>query len=65
MKLLKRMSPLLPALFGCRDTAPKVAEPPPPAVFGLFFTPVFYFVIRWITGHRGTTKPIADRPSPG
>ncbi len=34
-------------------------------LFGLFFTPVFYFVIRWITGHRTATPPVGDSSSPG
>src|SRR4051812_40301077 len=32
-------------------------------VFGIFFTPVFYFVIRWMTGRKQEKQEKAEMPS--
>jgi len=34
-----------------------------PTIFGIFFTPVFYYVIRWLTSKRSPVTPGDGHPS--
>jgi multidrug efflux pump len=33
-------------------------------LFGIFFTPVFYYVIRWLTSRRTAGAPLGGAPTP-